>query len=201
MRIPPLAFIHSAVFLFAGAALAAEPAQKAQGADIAAMMSAMEKSAALSDAHKKLKVFEGAWDVSTTLYVKGQPQPGYSGKADFWSILGDRFVVEDFKGKFLDKPVASHIIFGYDNSKKKYVSVRITSLGTEVMNREGTLSADGKVLTLTGESFDATTNKSAQGRMVYRFESNDKINVEVYETKPGAAEVRLFDMAYTRSAR
>ncbi|MEW5847262.1 MAG: DUF1579 domain-containing protein [Myxococcota bacterium] len=183
---------------------AAPPAQKAapaqKGVDPKAVMAAMQQYATPGPEHQRLKMLEGSWDVGITLYAQGQALPESKGRADFWLILGDRFVVEELKGQFLDQPVNSHIVFGYDNAKKKYVSMRITSLGTDMMVREGTADASGKVITLTGEAFDAQTGKSATGRMVYTFESNDKFTVSVYETKPGAAEVKLFDMVYTRRA-
>lgn len=189
-----------AVFLSGGLALAAPPKEKAKakGADINAMLAAMARHAAPGPQHARLQAMEGDWDTQLTVYLGGKAQAGEKGKAEFFPILDGRFIAEEYRGTFMGKPVSSHIVFGYDNAQKKYSSIRVTSLATDIMVREGQADASGNTITLTGVSFDAVSGKPGQGRMVYRFDGKDKITVEVYETAPGRKETRLFDVVYMR---
>lgn len=178
---------------------AAAPADaKAGGADVNAIVAAMAKFAEPAENHARLKGMEGSFDTSLTVYLNGKAQPAEKGYAELWLMLGGRFLAEDYKGSFLGKPVSSHILFGYDNARKVYTSVRVTNLNTDMMVREGTVDATGKIITLKGTGFDPLTGKTATGRMVYTLDSADKFSVEVFETKEGQPEAKLFDVSYTR---
>jgi hypothetical protein len=139
------------------------------------------------------------WDTAATVWLAaGGAADTAKGRAEFWSNHGDRFLIEEFNGALLGRPVTLHLIFGYDNAKKKYVASMVSSVATEIKVREGTADATGKVITFNGQTFDPVDGKYHAERAVYKIESDKKLLVEVFETPPGGKEWKKMEVVYTR---
>jgi hypothetical protein len=64
--------------------------------------------------------------------------------------LGGFWLIGEFQGEFMGMPFKGRSIDGYDQLKKKYVSLWVDSFSSFPMVSEGNFA--GKVLTLTGEA-------------------------------------------------
>jgi hypothetical protein len=180
-------------------AFAAPAEEKKPAGDSKAVLAAMSKYSEPGAAHKVLKSLEGVWDTSATVWLAaGGAGETAKGRAEFWANHGDRFMIEEFTGQLLGKPVTFHVILGYDNAKKKYVASLINSVSTEIRTREGTADASGKVITFTGTTFDAIAGRNHAERAVYKLESDKKLTVEVFETPPGGKEFKKMEVSYSR---
>lgn len=167
----------------------------------AAMMEEMMKMAQPSDAHKLLAQMSGKFDATVKFWTSPNAQPQESkAMANNQTILGGRFVMEDYQGMMMGKPFKGAGIYGYDNMKKKFFSTWMDETSTGAMNSEGTLDATGKILTFTGEMMDPMTQKMVKYRSVYRFENEKKYTMEMFENKDGK-EFKSLEIAYNRSAK
>jgi hypothetical protein len=167
--------------------------------DNKAMLAAMSKYSEPGAPHQVLKSLEGTWDTAAKVWLApgGTPDTA-NGRAEFWSNHGDRFLIEEYSGAMLGRPVTIHLVFGYDNAKKKYVASMISSVSTEIKLREGTADATGKVITFTGQTFDAVAGRYHAERAVYKIESDKRLTVEVFETPTGGKEFKKMEVVYTR---
>ena len=90
-------------------------------------------------------------------------------------------------------------LMGYDNAKKKYFSAWVDDMSTGIMLGEGTASADGKVITMTGEYDDPMTRSKRRYRWVTTFDGADKYAFDWFDAdKDGKNEFRMMRNVYSR---
>src|SRR6266545_885002 len=118
---------------------AKKPAAKPTPPDEKAMMEAWQKASTPGEMHKKLDAMAGTLVNSWT--------------------LGDRFVEQKYEGTFMGQPFTGIGYVGYDNVKKKYVSVWMDSAGTGMMSSVMTSDPEGKVFTAKSTVDDPMTGK------------------------------------------
>ena len=133
--------------------------------DSATEMKAFMEYATPGEQHKVLAALDGNWDGATTMWMseKGAPMTSTATMTNKM-IMGGRFQQSSFKGDFMGQPFEGMSLEGYDNSKKKFVSTWIDNMGTGLMNFEGDLSADGKVIESAGTFKNPATGKMCNMR-------------------------------------
>ena len=173
-------------------------AKKAKVAELQALAAAMGKYAAVGDEHKRLKAFEGTWNTEATVYLpSGEAVPGVKGTTEFFFIMNGLFLVEELNGSWNGQPVSSHIVFGYDHAKKKYVWLFLSSMRSELNVKEGSADAAGKVFTLEGESFEPVSGTRGPEKVVYRIESDRRFVIEASRPR-GGKDVKTMTVVFTR---
>ena len=81
-----------------------------------------------SPEHAVLKQEAGEWDVTVESFMApGQP-PVLSKGLETGKMVGDFWLVSDFKTDMMGQPFTGHGTLGYDPAKKKYVSTWIDSM-------------------------------------------------------------------------
>ena len=90
-------------------------------------------------------------------------------------------------------------LMGYDNIKKKHVSVWIDSMSTGITQMEGTYDEATKTLTMTGQTDDPIAGPTKM-RSVTREVSKDKCVMEMYQTGPDGKEQKCMEVTYTRES-
>jgi hypothetical protein len=79
-------------------------------------------------AHAVLKQAAGTWDATVESFIApGQP-PVLSKGLETGTMVGDFWLVSDFKTDMMGQPFTGHGTLGYDPGKKKYVSTWIDSM-------------------------------------------------------------------------
>jgi Protein of unknown function (DUF1579) len=189
-----------AVGLVAGLAVAEPPkAKKAETKKEDPMMAAMAKYATPGPQHKALLGMVGTWDVAGKFFMPGQAKPMETkGTSVFTAGPGDLFVLEEDKSEFMGKPFWGHGIHGYDLTKNKWVGTWIDSMGSYIMNSEGTADASGKVITYAANDFDPMTGKAGTVKEVMKTESDTRHVMEMYKTGPDGKEFKMMEMVYTK---
>jgi Protein of unknown function (DUF1579) len=81
----------------------------------------------------------------------GKPPTEAAGSADMKLLLARRFLQQDFIGEMMEQPYTGMGVTGYDNLRKKYVSIWLDTMSTGRFTMEGTGSADVKTITLKGQ--------------------------------------------------
>ena len=208
MKIKSLPFptlMLAALTLFARPALADDKtAAKEKDAKAAApeqeeMMKKWMAVATPGPEHKALEALVGDWDVASRWWMApGAPPEESKGTSKVRSILGGRFVQEDYSGQFMGKPLNGLGLTGYDNFKKRYASSWVDDSGTAMYTSTGKAAADGKSFTFTGRMDDPMSDeKNKPVKYVIKILSPSKRIFEMHEPARGEKSL-VAEMTYTR---
>ena len=180
------------------AAKAAAPSPQVQSADAAAIQ-AIARFAEPNAHHQQLLGFVGSWEIISRVWMSpGQAPVETKGSAEKHMVLGGRFLQENFTGTMMATPFVGQGLTGYDNAKKRYVSIWVDTLSTAVLCSEGTMAADDKQLVLTGSGFDPATGQDKSFLQVIHIDSNQSHSFEWFEPGADGKETKLFEVIYTR---
>jgi hypothetical protein len=167
--------------------------------DEKAMMEMMQKLATPAEGHKKLDVLAGTWTAKNSMWMEpGKPPSVSEGTAEHKWVLGGRFLEQRYEGTFMNMPFSGLGYTGYDNYKKKYLSVWMDTLGTVMMHSTGSFNASGKVLSSSARMDDFTTGKVMTIREKMTIASKDEMLFEMFMPGPDGKEFRMMEIRYTR---
>lgn len=202
-------FSAGAAFAQSGGAAPAKPADAPAAADKAAppaappmdakVMEAMEKYATPGPEHAKLKALAGSWDVKVTFWMDPKAKPEeFTGKTEFKSLLGDRYIMQEFSGTVMGMPFNGIGLVGYNNALKKYEQVWIDSMSTGFITGAGAADKEGTI-TFAQQSTNPLKNRIDKGKDVWRIEGDKKIVSEMWGPPPkGGREYKMMEIVYTR---
>jgi hypothetical protein len=164
------------------------------------MMAEYAKWGALGEQHKEFAKAVGDWETTCRIYMApGVPPMESKGTATFKTILGGRFLVQEYKSEMMGQPYEGMGIEGYDNFKKKYVSIWMDSMSTGIWSSAGDCDSTGKTCTYYGAMDDPVTGvQDKMGKMVVRVVDDDKHMFDMYELLPDGTEKKCMDIEYTR---
>ena len=102
--------------------------------------------------HLSLKEGAGTWDYVMKMREAPDKPEMESKGVETCVALGDFWIVFDIKtDNMMGMAWAGHGTPGYDPAKKKFIGTFIESMSSDRMLGEGTMDADGKVLTVNWE--------------------------------------------------
>jgi hypothetical protein len=115
--------------------------------------------------HAYLAPFAGNWEAKVTMSVPGMPAEPTSMKQVDTLVCGDLWLHTHATGSFGGMPFEGHGLWGYDASKKQYVSFWIDGMAPVLAQAIGTCDKDGKIFTMRGASIGpdgqpVTTNET-----------------------------------------
>lgn len=124
--------------------------------------------------HGWLQQLVGEWETESEMIPgPGQPAQKCRGTESARS-LGGFWTMSETKGSFKDVTVTGIMTLGYDPQKKKYVGTWVDSTSHHLWTYEGTLDADGKVLTLETEGpIPGAPGKRAKFKEVLEIKGKD----------------------------
>ena len=176
--------------------------KKATAAAQEQMMAAMMKAAAVGPEHERLKAMDGKFDADVSAYeAPGAPPEKSKGVATNALVLGGRYLKSDYAGTIMgNMPFHGMGLFGYDNMKKKYVTLWVDEMSTQMMISEGTADAAGKVITVSGQ-YDSPMDNNAKHTMkqVWTIADNDHHTFEAWDIGPDGKEMKMLEIKYTRA--
>jgi hypothetical protein len=144
--------------------------------------------------HAELKRLEGTWDAVMKMAEVPEPMPGvavYKMECDgMWLASDFKMDVPGFKfqGKGLD---------GYDQHKKKFVSIWVDSMSSAPMTMEGTHNPASKTTTMTGEGV-GQDGKPEKFKTVTKVTDADHMRFEMFMIGADGKETSAFTIDYTR---
>jgi len=172
------------------------------------MMKAWMDAATPGEPHREMAKAVGAYDTVTRMWMDPNSPPTESkGTSEIKSVLGGRFIMQtdrsqfampDATGNMTMMPMEGIGLFGYDNYQKMYIGCWADSLGTQMLTMRGTLSPDGKTMTMYGEMDEPMLG--IRGRMVkYVTEHRDDGShvFTVYDLAAGD-NYKVVEVTYTR---
>jgi hypothetical protein len=166
--------------------------------DMQAMMEVYTKLATPGAPHKVLASMEGSWDAEIKSWMEPNKPPTESrGTCEQRTVLGGRFLQQEFTGDMMGSPFTGIGVTGYDNHTQKYVSTWMDSMSTAILVFEGTASADGKTITQEGH-YDTPIKGPLKWRSVTRIVNDNIWSFEMYETGKSGKEEKMMEITYTR---
>lgn len=138
------------------------------------------------------KNLEGTWDA--VMDTGGQKTKT---KAVYKSICGGMWLESDFEGDLGGIPFQGHGLDGYDQTKKKHVSIWVDSMSSAPMQLEGDYNEASKTLTMTGESTgpDGSPHKV---KTVTETKDKDHFTFKMFMVQADGSEQLMFTIEYTR---
>jgi hypothetical protein len=166
--------------------------------DPAAEMEAMMKLAQPGPQHAEFALQEGIWKTSMKAYMEpGMPPMVVDGESTMKTIMGGRYLVEEFVSDFMGMPFEGMLLQGYDNLSQEYWSIWIDSTSTGYMASRGQKGADGS-LVLNGTMKDLRTPEGRPVRSVVTQINEDAVHFEMFDTAPDGTEIKVMEIDYTR---
>lgn len=101
--------------------------------------------------HEWLKHYVGEWDAEIELTMEPGKPPEKSKGTENTQPIGGFWVLSEYKGTFMDRPFTGVMTLGYDPEKKKYIGTWVDSMNSHLWTYEGTVDAEGRILTLYSE--------------------------------------------------
>lgn len=196
-----LALVLAAACAALGGALPATAQAGEETSPEAAAMEAWAKANAPGEPHAMLAKLAGDWDVATKMWTApGAPPAESRARCSTKVILDGRFVQDDFTGDWGGAPFAGMGVTGYDNVRRKYVTIWLDSMTTGIFKAEGDYDPKARALSFSGTSFDPMAGKEIAVRMVTRFRDDGSHVFEYYAPGPDGQEMKSMEMTYTRRA-
>lgn len=149
--------------------------------------------------HEWLQKLVGDWSIETEMTMgPDQPKQKASGSESIKSLgglwaLGQGEMVMPGSGRMI-----YYAALGYDVTLKEYRSCWIASVSSHLWTKSGQLSADGKVLTLTGEGPDMQRDGMTQYRDVFEIIDADHFTLTQHGKDDRGGWQQFFQAHYTR---
>ena len=197
MRNVPLYLVSLYVVLTMSLAAAANEIPE-KPMDPQAMMEVYAKLAQPGKPHKLFATLVGRWTTRTKEWMEpGKPPSESTGSAEMKMLLDGRFLYQEINGKMMGQPFSGIGIDGYDNLRNKYVTAWMDTMGTGIFLMEGTASADGKTITLTGRHPQPGGGYMAH-RAIWQIVGPDTQIFEMWGTHHGGQETKILEIRYDR---
>lgn len=165
------------------------------------MMKAMEAAGEITENHKALEYLVGEWSTKTKFWMSPKEKAQESiGKSSFEPILDGKFVKESVEGTAMGKPMKGVAFIGYDNMKKKYVTVWMDNMSTAIYQFEGDSPDKGKTINSVSEFTCPMTGQNKTVRSTLKKVGKNKVQYEHFEKDPSSGkEFKAMEVTYTRS--
>lgn len=172
--------------------------KKSAQMDQQAMMETYKKLAAPGEPHKLFASLAGSWTAKTREWMEPDKPPMESaGSVEMKMLLDGRFLQQEFTGDMMGQPYFGIGISGYDNLRKRYVTMWIDSMGTGIFMMEGTAGADGKTITLKGRHAEPGGGHMTH-RAVWKIVDANTQTFEMYGAHGHGKETKMMEIVYTR---
>ena len=158
----------------------------------------VEKYATPGEKHKFLDYFVGEW--GSTVKMAGEPggEPvTYNEEISVKWLLGGRYLHAHLKGTFMGKPYDIYVYNGYDNYKKEFFSIQLSTLWTGYYLSTGNLDESGKIRTDRAVVYDPETGK-INVKAVTTIMDKDNYKYEFYIIDDKGKETRTMEVFYKR---
>lgn len=148
--------------------------------------------------HKSLGQFIGKWDVEMTVLGMG-PATKSQGTAEYRWLVDGRWILRESEGSLMGMPVKSFSIIGFDNYKKKYVSVAVDSMTTSMLTAMGNKDMTGRNLIMYGKMDEPMSGELEKTvKYILRIVDDNKHVVEIHDLGIGEKNTKVIEMIFTR---
>jgi len=142
--------------------------------------------------HEFLKQFEGTWETKSE-FKFGEQVMKSKGTETNKLAVGGLFLVGDSKSEMegTTMPFEAHVLWGYDEHKKKFTGTWVDNMSTALWPFEGTVDDAGKKFTLTMEGPNPMTGETMKIKMVHEISGKDARSLTLFMPGPDGKEVEM----------
>jgi len=167
--------------------------------EMTAEMQAWMAAGLPNEHHKHLSRMAGEWDMHLKMWMEpGAPPTEFTGETSNEMIMGGRFLQSHILSVLMGQQLKSMGLEGYDNVKKKHITLFIDNSGTAMQLSEGECSEGGKVITSSSEYFDPASGDTKKMRTRLTMVSDDQYIFEAWEQGPDGEYIRKAEIIHTR---
>ena len=160
-----------------------------------------------SPEHALLKKDVGTWDASMKMWMgpegKADPsaQPMESKGVETNRMIGDFWVVGEFKGDFGGMPFEGHSTTGFNSQAKKFQGSWVDAMNPFATHMEGTYDEKTKTMTSLGKGM-GMDGKETKTKTTVVYDGDNKRTMTMYDLKAGTDNdwLRSMEIVYTRQA-
>ena len=161
-------------------------------------MADMTAAGAPGPQHQALASRAGSWKVEGKMWMApGADAMPMMGTASTRSLLGGRYIVEEFQSEFMGQPFEGRLMQGYDNVSDKYWSVWVDNTSTGSHVAHGTEISPGHV-ELIGTADDLLTPAGRPTRMTITDNGDGSYTMKMFDSRQGTDEFQVMELHYTR---
>lgn len=191
-----MVFVITIVFGSASALMSEE-----KKPDSHAKQEMMKRNAALTspgENHKHLEYFVGDWESEVKVFRPGAAPDIHKQTLSVRPFHGGRFNKAEIKGVAMGNPYEVWVFTGYDNAKKQFFTIQLSSMNTGYTLSNGTINADGKGRVENGEYFDPGSGKTYKLEIITTLFDNDNYKYEVFLLPPNGGKMKITEIVYKR---
>ena len=168
--------------------------------DPAAAMKRWTDTLKPSSGHQFLHQFLGKWETTMRFHGMSAGMPATKGTAEYRWLVEGKWLLREAHGTMPGMgPVTSFAIVGFDNYKRKYVSVHVDSLTTAMLSSEGMIDQTGKNLCLYGPMDEPMSGEHDKPvKYATRVVSADEHVDEVHDLAIGETQTMVIETVYKR---
>ena len=150
------------------------------------------------DEHDQLARLVGDWNVSGAFYLNpgADPMPT-TAKASFKSIMGGRYIIQDYDSNFAGMPYQGMMVMGYDRIRGEYMSIWMDNWNTVPSQSYGEMGESGAIEMET-EMVDLMTPDGRMGRSSMEIVSDNEMIFRMWDVMPDRSEWMIMELNYTR---
>lgn len=138
----------------------------------------------------------GTWDCEVRFYPDPKSKPTLSKAVETNIMVGDVWLVTDFKGEMAGAAFHGSSQMGYDPQKKKYIGSWVDSAGPYPTAMEGTYDAAKQTLTIVGTGKDPN-GAEMKMKLVTVYKENDTRTMSMF-IEAGSEWMRVMEVDYQR---
>jgi hypothetical protein len=147
--------------------------------------------------HQQLAKRAGEYTAVSKFSIPGGPTQETKGTAKITSILGGRFLQEEFSGSMRGQAFTSIHLDGYNNVTKQYEASWIYTRGTAIMNLTGTSTDGGKTINYKATYVNDQGAKQTL-EIIHRQIDDDHFVMELIGRNPDGSKGATMETTYTR---
>lgn len=147
--------------------------------------------------HALLARHAGTWDAAIEAYPRPDGPPVVSAGVETNRLVGGLWLVTEFRGEILGRPVEGHGLLGYDPARRRYVNAWVDTLSFGIST--GQFTFDPATATLAGvvEGPDMT-GAPVRARHELRYAGEDRRVLTVHATDEAGRASLALRITYTR---
>lgn len=148
--------------------------------------------------HKVLKKDVGVWDAKMTMWMPGFDEPIEAQAVETNRMMGDFWLVSEFKAEIFGQPFEGHGQFGYDPNKEKFVGTWTDSMTPTISLMSGEWDYEKQTMTHISKGTNPETGGEMISKNVVVYESDDAHTMTMFMKGEDGSWEKSMEIAYTR---
>lgn len=153
-------------------------------------------SAEVSEHHEALGQTTGSYEVAGKMWMspEGEAMPT-TATSTRKSILGGRYLIEEYKSSFMGMPFEGVLVQGYDNLAQEHVSIWMDSMSTWPSISRGKEGEDGKIH-YRGVMKDVMTPGGRPSSSTIEHHEGGGWTMAMFDATPDGKEFKVMELQY-----